>query len=86
LCSVQLSFETTPKLATTRALQARTTQPSLGMVHGTMHIHLTCLTGVRGWAESQVLWCNTHNVRVGVQMVKLAALQLVQSVGAKSTT
>jgi hypothetical protein len=27
--------------------------------------------------KSQVLWCNMHNVQVGVQMVKLAAVQLV---------
>jgi hypothetical protein len=35
-------------------------------------------------AESQVLWCNTHNVQMGVWMAKLATLQLVQSVGARS--
>jgi hypothetical protein len=44
---------------------------------GTTHIHLTRLVGVRGWAKSQVPWCNTHNLRVGVQMAKLAMLQLV---------
>jgi hypothetical protein len=49
LPSVQPSFETTLKLATTRALQARTAQPA------TTHIHLTRLAGVRGWAKSQVL-------------------------------
>jgi hypothetical protein len=27
-----------------------------------------------GWAENQVLWCNTHNIRVEVQMAKLARL------------
>jgi hypothetical protein len=75
-----------PRLATTHALQVRTTQPPLGIVPGTMHIHPTCLIGVRGWAKSQVLWCNMHNVRVGAQMVKLATLQLVQPIGARSTT
>ncbi len=27
--------------------------------------------------RNQVLWCNTHNVQVGIQMAKLATLQLV---------
>jgi hypothetical protein len=55
------------------------------MVPGTTHIHPTRLAGVRGWVESQVLWCNAHNVRVGAQMAKLAVLQLVQPVGARPT-
>ncbi len=41
---------------------------------------------VRRRVESQVLWCNAHNVHVGVQMAKLAMLQLVQPVGVRSTT
>jgi len=43
----------------------------------TMHIHPTYLAGVKGWVESQVLWCNTHNIWMGVQMAELATLQLV---------
>ncbi len=75
-----------PQLATTRVLQAGIVQPSLGTVLGTKHIHPTRLVGVKGWGESQIIWCNTHNVRVGVQIVKLATLQLMQPVGAKSMT
>ncbi len=56
------------------ALQAGTTQPPLGMAFGTTHIHLTRLVGVKGWAESQVLWCNMHNVWVDAQMDELATL------------
>ncbi len=74
---VQLSLETTPKLTTTRAFQSRTIQLLLGTTFGTTHIHLTHLTKVRGWAESQIRWYNAHNVWVGVQMAKLAALQLM---------
>jgi hypothetical protein len=58
-------------------------QPPLGMALRTTHIHSTRLTGVRGWAESQVRSCNAHNVWVGVRMAKLVVLQLVQLVGAK---
>jgi hypothetical protein len=47
---------------------------AIGIILGTMHIHLTHLAGVRGWAKSQVLWCNAHNVWVGVQMAELATL------------
>jgi hypothetical protein len=72
------------ELAVARAFQAGTIQPPLGTAPRITHIHPTYLVGVKGWAESQVLWCNAHNVRVGVQMAKLAALQLVQSVGARS--
>jgi hypothetical protein len=64
---VQPPLETAPQLIVTRALQAKTAQPPLGTVHGTNHIHPTRLTGVRSWAESQVPWCNAHNVRVGAQ-------------------
>ncbi len=70
----------------THALQMGTTQPSLGMVPETTHIHLIHLVGVRGWAESQVLWCNMHNIRVGAQMAKLTTLQLVQPVRVRSMT
>jgi hypothetical protein len=63
-----------PQLTMIRALQAGTSQPLLGMVPRTTHIHPTHLIGVRGWAKSQVLWCNVHNVQVGAQMAKLAAL------------
>jgi hypothetical protein len=42
---VQLSLEIMPQLTTTHALQARTVQPSLEMVHGTTHIHPTHLIG-----------------------------------------
>jgi hypothetical protein len=84
LPSVQPLLETTPQLATTRALhveepimacalQARTAQSLFGTTPGIMHIHPTRLAKVRGWAESQVLWCNAHNVQVGAQ-VELAAL------------
>jgi hypothetical protein len=74
---VQPPLEMAPQLANTRALQVGTVQPPLGTVHGTTHIHPTHLAKVGGWVESQVLWCNAHNVQVGVQMAKLAALQLV---------
>ncbi len=73
----QSSLKTMFQLATTRALQARATQLPLEMAPGRTHIHLTRLVGVRGWVESQVLWCNTHNIQVGVWMVNLATLQLV---------
>jgi hypothetical protein len=59
---VQPPLETAPQLAMTRAFQVGSVQPSLGMVFGTTHIHLTCLVGVRGWAESQIPWCNAHNI------------------------
>jgi hypothetical protein len=65
------------ELATARALQVGIVQPPLGTVCGTMHIHSTCRAGVRGWAESQVLWCNAHNVRVGARMAELTVPQLV---------
>jgi hypothetical protein len=42
----------------------------LGMVLETMHIHLTRLSRVRGWAESQIPWCNAHNVRVGAHKAR----------------
>jgi hypothetical protein len=81
---VQSSLKTAPQLATTRAFQAGTTQSPLGMVPGTTHIHPTHLAGVKGWVESQILWCNVHNVWVGAQIAKLAALQLMQLVGVRS--
>ncbi len=37
-------------------------------------------------AESQVLWCNAHNIRLRVQMAELATLHLMQLVGARFTT
>jgi hypothetical protein len=86
LLLVQPPLKTAPQLTVTRALQAGTTQLPLGTIPGTSHIHPTRLAKVRGWAESQVLWCNAHNIQVGAQMVKLAALQLMQSVGARSMT
>jgi hypothetical protein len=97
LPQVQPLLETTPQLVATcalqvdepttaRALQAGIVQLLLGTALGTMHIHSTCLVGVRGWVESQVLWCNAHNVWVGVRMVELAVLQLMQPIGARSTT
>jgi hypothetical protein len=52
LPSVQPSLEMAPQLAVTRAFQAGTIQPSLETGLRTMHIHLTCLVGVRGWAEN----------------------------------
>jgi hypothetical protein len=55
-------------------------------IFGITHIHPTHPASVRGWAESLVLWCNTHNVRVGAQMAELAVLQLVQLVGIRFTT
>jgi hypothetical protein len=72
------------KLETTCAFQARIVQRPLGTTLGTTHIHPTHLTWVRGWAKNQVLWCNVHNVQVGAQMAELAALQLMQPVGARS--
>ncbi len=83
---VQSSLETTLQFVATHALKAKTAQSLLEMALGIMHIHLTRLVGVRGWAESQVFWCNTHNVQVGVRMAKLVTLQLVQSVGARFMT
>jgi hypothetical protein len=44
-----------------------TTQSPLGTVLETTHIHPTQLARVRGWAKSQIPWCNTHNVQVGAQ-------------------
>ncbi len=85
LLPVQPSLETAPKLTTTHVFQVKIVQPLLGTTPGTTHIHLTHLKGVRGWVESQVFWCNSHNIRVGVQMVKLATVQLVQPVGVRST-
>jgi len=43
LLPVQSPLETTLQLATTHALQARTTELPLGIVHGSTHIHPTCL-------------------------------------------
>ncbi len=45
---VQPPLETTPQLATTHVLQAKISQPLLGTILGTMHIHPTHLAGVRG--------------------------------------
>jgi len=42
----------------------------MGMVPETTHIHLTHLLGVRGWAESQIPWCNAHNVLVGAHKAR----------------
>jgi hypothetical protein len=83
---IESSLETTPQLATTRALEVKTVPPPLETAPRTTHIHPTRLLGVRGWVESQVLWCNMHNVQVGVRMAKLTTLQLVQPVGARSMT
>jgi len=63
-----------------------TVQLPLGIIPRTTHIHPTRLAVVKGWAKSQVLWCNAHNIQVGIQMAKLATLQLVQPIGVKSTT
>jgi hypothetical protein len=63
------------------SLQAGIAQLPLGMVHGTTHVHSIRLVRVKGWAESRVLWCNMHNVRVGARMAELAALRLMQPVG-----
>ncbi len=41
---------------------------------------------MRGRAENQVLRCNAHNVQVEVRIAKPTVLQLVQPVGARSTT
>jgi hypothetical protein len=57
-----------------RALQVGIVQPAPGMALMTMHIHPTHLARVRGWSKSQILWCNVHNVWVGVRMVELAVL------------
>ncbi len=66
---IQPSLETVLQLITTRAFHAGTTQSPLGTVLGTTHIHPTHLARVRGWVESQVPWCNAHNVWVGAQEV-----------------
>jgi hypothetical protein len=42
--------------------------------------------GERSGRKPSVLVQHTHNVHVGVRMAKLATLQLVQLVGARSTT
>jgi hypothetical protein len=86
LPSVQVSLEMALQLAMTRAFQVKTAQLLLETAFRTTHIHMTRLVGVRGRAESRVLWCSTHNVQAGVRMAKLATLELMQPVGAKSTT
>jgi hypothetical protein len=85
LLPIQPSLETMPRLATTHGLQMRIVQPLLETSPRTSHIDLTRLIKVRGWAKSQVFWCNTHNIQMGVRMAKLATIQLVQPVGARST-
>jgi hypothetical protein len=84
LPSVQSSLETMPQAAMAHAWQVGPVQPQLGMAFRTRHIHPTHLAGVRGWAESQVVSYHMHNIQVGARMGKLAVLQLVQSVGARS--
>ncbi len=79
-------LETTFQLVATHAFQTRTIQLSLGTVPWSMHKHSTRLTRVRGWAESEILCYNVHNVRMGVQMAKLAMLQRAQPVGGRSMT
>jgi hypothetical protein len=74
---VQPPLETAPQLTTTHVLRVGIVQLSLRTIPEITHIHPTRLAGVKGWAESQILWCNAQNVWVGAQMVKLAALQLV---------
>ncbi len=44
-------------------------QLPLGIIPWTTHIHPTHLARVKGWAESQVPWCNEHDVRMGAQKV-----------------
>ncbi len=77
LPSVQSPLETTLQLTTTCALQAGIVQLPMGTVPGTTHIHPTSLARAKGWAESEVLCYNVHNIRVGAQMAKSATLQLV---------
>jgi hypothetical protein len=48
LLLVQPLLEIAPQLTTTRAFQAKTDQLALETAPGTMHIHPTCLVGVRG--------------------------------------
>jgi hypothetical protein len=71
---IQSPLQTMLQPATARVLQTKTTQPPLGTALWTTHIHPTPLAGVKGWAESQVLWCNMHNIRVGARMAELAML------------
>ncbi len=59
---VQPSLETAPQFIMTRAFQVKTVQSLLEMAPGTTHIHSTHLVGVRGQANNQVFWCNTHNI------------------------
>ncbi len=66
---IQSPLETVPKLATTHALQAGTTQSPLKTILKTTHIHPTRLVGVKSWAENQVPCCNADNVRMGTQEV-----------------
>jgi hypothetical protein len=63
---VQPSLEIAPQFAMTHVFQMRTIQLLFGTAPRTTHIHLTRLIVVKGWVESQVLWCNVHNVWVGV--------------------
>ncbi len=71
---VQPSLGMAPQLVTTCALWAGIVQLSLGTVPRTMHIHPTHLIEVRGWVESQVPWCNAHNIQVGAQKVEAPPL------------
>ncbi len=73
----QMSLETMLQYVATRAFHANIAQLPLETTFGTTRIHPTHLVGVRGRAENQMLWCNTHNVQMGVRMGKLATLQLV---------
>jgi hypothetical protein len=45
---IQWLLKMAPQPATARALQARVIQPSLGMAPRTTHIHLTCITRLKG--------------------------------------
>jgi hypothetical protein len=49
---IQPPLEMAPQPAVVHALQVGTAQRPLGMVPGTMHIHSTCPTGVRGWSKN----------------------------------
>ncbi len=68
-CALQVE-----ELVKARVMQVGIVQPSQGIVPETTHIHPTCPAGVRGWAESQVLCYNVHNVQVGARKAKLVVV------------
>jgi hypothetical protein len=62
-----------PLVRLAHASQVGITQPPLETILG-QRTYIRPVQQGWGWAKSQVLWCNTHNVWLGAQMVKLVAL------------